>query len=216
MKVLAYPRQIFISSKVYLQYRDVYLRYTHVRELIEHDRAEDCSALVQQMIFLMIPYANLVDKFYIFILPDGTKSCGIPLHATLPSKVHTKGTAELHYDGALSIWVNKIVSYPSEWVNKIVAYPSDEYINARSLSGDRVPRRVFTVTPIQHFPRCDFFWGKDLNHAVFVVVKNIRNNARAAPDYQNPKNYLSLLEFLHLSDRDELSTAVAELKCRWR
>lgn len=205
MKVLAYPRQMFISRDIYQKYRDVYLRYTHVRELIEHDRAEYCSALVQHMIFLMIPYGNLVDKFYIFILPDGTKSCGIPLHATLPSKVHTKGTAELHYGGALSIWIKKIV-----------AYPSDEYINARSLSGDRVPRRVFTLTPIQHLPRCDFFWGKDLNHAVFVVDKNIRNNARTAPDYQNPKNYLSLLEFLHLSDRDELSTAVAELKCRWR
>jgi len=197
-KVLAFPRKAFDSYSSWCDYVSAWRKLGVYFAVTEHAYAEDCPDLLQCLIFLRIKYDNKRNLFHVFNLPDGRKSCGIPLHITIEN-ARFPGTASL----------NIYPFYKHSEFNKFIAVFPEEYINSHSNTGAKFPFQKYEISLEWRilFPYYSCFWGSKYNNHV-VFIGDVLAESFEGDQWKDQANYCAIPDLLQEPNIDALDIRV--------
>jgi len=211
MLVAAFPTHIFIDPvawyKLFCKRFCDSNRYDYFSDSVyPHELIENHRDYIQPIVFLVFHEYGRIGFYHIFELPDGTRSCGIPLHFS-PADVPSPGTATIYFTFQSDCFYSA----------KMSVYLSEEYANSKSLNGTCLNTHQFTLDTCGRIilPYYDFLWDEKWNnHAVFVF--DIYLPVPGFPDaVYDSKNFLDPVAIMRLSRLNELSRLFIQRNCNW-
>jgi len=214
MKVAAIPRYVLANKnswRSYFSQRKSYILGGHYFEYYEHDDVETRRDLTQILIFLAVQRNPGKRMQYSFHLPDGSVSCGIPLHLAAPDET-APGTIRLDL-----MWAERS---PFRTATFSIKFP-EEYVRNQCPDGSDFPSEISGRNIDWTFPpqgMHEFLWGPRLNNHL-VCVYNFYLTwyfPQLADQILNSPRLVSYMDFLRFPQRDVLSELVARMMVQWK
>jgi len=205
MKVLAFPQESlfreecwrsYISTKISRSSRPYGVRL----EYYDHRMLSDFTHLIQQVAFVMFyPHSEDRFRYYLFVLPDGKKSLGVPVHIAAPNTFFPTGSLV----GSFGVTGSRVYS------KAITIHFPKAYRESINLNGERFPLKSLHVDRYEdlQLPYYTFLTGPFNNHAVYVL--QLPSYHIFSSDNAEITNFLTPIEFLQLGNRSLFSERVA-------